>query len=197
MSKGFFFVLVLFTLSLFTLSLSSCKKAEQEAAKKTSSLPVIKAAPAFSGRSAENLVVESARLQGSVWIAYFFFSSCGGPCPTLNQRISELQKEIPNEKLQFVGFSVDPETDTPAVLANYGKRYNANPTRWKMLQLPEDSLKIVAAQGFMLGSPEDPSLHSTRFALVDKAGQIRGFYDGLDDEALKKLRTGIAELLAE
>ncbi len=186
-----------FILVVYTLSFSACQKSEREAAKRNVTLPIIKAAPAFAGRSAESIVVESKSLQGSVWIAYFFFSSCGGPCPTLNQRISELQSEIGNEKLQFVGFSVDPETDTPKILAQYGKRYNANPKRWKMLQMSEDSLKTVAVQGFMLGSPEEPSLHSTRFALVDKAGQIRGFYDGMDDEALKKLRLGIAELLAE
>jgi protein SCO1 len=115
----------------------------------------------------------------------------------MNQRVADLQKEFTSPNLAFVGISVDPETDTPAIMTEYGKRYNADQKRWTMVQMPMDSVKSVAVQGFMLGSPEDPTLHSTRFALVDKRGQIRGFYDGMDDAEIKKLKSAISELLEE
>jgi protein SCO1/2 len=169
----------------------SCKKAEK------SSLPVIKAAPQFFAESADNKPFQSKNLQGSVWVVYFFFSSCSGPCPILNQRVADVQKDLPTENLHFVGISVDPETDTPAILNTFGKRYNRNPSRWSMVRVSEDSLASVAATGFMLGSPEDPALHSTRLVVVDKQGQIRGFYDGMDDAEIKKMKTAITELLRE
>jgi protein SCO1 len=192
-------------LALITLNtaftLSSCNKsdsAEQmRKTAKTSSLKIIKPAPEFVGTNAANAPFKSASMRGSVWVAYFFFTSCSGPCPMMNQRVEELQKEIPSPNLAFVGISVDPETDTPATMAIYGKRYNADPKRWAMVQMSIDSVKFVAVQGFMLGSPEDPAMHSTRFALVDKRGQIRGFYDGMDEAEVKKLKAAITELLEE
>src|SRR5262249_61928086 len=38
------------------------------------------------------------------------------------------------------------------------------------------------------GAPApEPILHSTRFVLVDGQGRIRGYYDGVDEESMKKL----------
>lgn len=180
---------------------SSSQNAAQE--RKLSSLPVIKVLPEFSGTNAEKTTFQSKDLRGSVWVAYFFFTSCGGPCPVMNQRVAEIQQEFFSKdsniasNLTFVGISVDPETDTPETMTAYGQRYNRNPARWRMVNIPEDSLRIVAAQGFMLGSPEDPSLHSTRFAIIDKQGQLRGFYDGMDETELVKLKSAIKELVQE
>jgi hypothetical protein len=54
-------------------------------------------------------------------------------------------------------------------------------------------------QGFLLaqGAENDPNLHSTRFVVVDKRGVIRGYFDGLDDNEIPKLRKAIKELLEE
>jgi protein SCO1/2 len=191
-------IILLFFAINTAFTLASCSKSDSaQKAAKVSTLRVIKAAPEFSGVNAGNKPFKSADVHGSVWIGYFFFTSCGGPCPKMNQRVADLQKEIPSPSLAFIGISVDPETDTPEIMTEYGKRYNADPKRWTMLRMPEDSVKAVAVQGFMLGSPDDPAMHSTRFALVDKRGQIRGFYDGMDDAEIKKLKAAIAELLEE
>jgi protein SCO1/2 len=169
----------------------------------SSSLNTFKAAPQFSGTNLTNAVFSSSQLQGKVWLAYFFFTSCGGPCPIVTANIATIQKDIAGKPLHIVGISVDPDTDTPSVLAAYAKRYNADTTLWRMLQMPLDSVKSVAVQGFLLpqgdmqNAEHDPNLHSTRIVLIDKQGMIRGYFDGTDREALQRLRAGINELLAE
>jgi protein SCO1/2 len=178
----------------------SCNKTEKPLPQQTrSELPEIKQSPLFSGISQQAKTVESASMQGSVWLAYFFFTSCGGPCPAMNARVEALQKEFSAPNLKFVGISVDPETDTPKALAAYAARFHADSTRWTMLQMPMDSVKSVAVQGFMLaqGKEDDPNLHSTRFVVVDKRGMIRGYFDGLDENEIPKLRKAISGLLAE
>lgn len=180
----------------FLLSVA-CSKTESAKPAKQSTLRIIKAAPEFSALSAEGTAFQSKNLRGSVWVAYFFFTSCGGPCPVMNERVAALQQELTASNLRFVGISVDPETDTPAILTKYGEHYKRDPKRWQMLNVPKDSLPAVAAQGFMLGSPDDPALHSTRFVLVDKNEQIRGFYDGMDEAEVKKLKAAIMELVQE
>jgi protein SCO1 len=178
---------------------TACTKSGESQQKTASSLPSIKEAPAFSGTNALGKPFESSQLRGSVWLAYFFFTSCGGPCPAMNARVESLQKAFAGNNVRFVGISVDPDTDTPSALNAYGKRYNADWTRWQMLQMPLDSVKSIAVQGFMLaqGAENDPNLHSTRLVLVDKRGMIRGYFDGLDDNEAAKLSTSITAVLAE
>ena len=182
--------------------LSACNKTEKQAPEQTqvrSSLPEIKPAPTFSGTTQLASTFQSTSLKGSVWLSYFFFTSCGGPCPAMNARVEALQKEFSSPNLKFAGISVDPDTDTPMALHSYAAHYHADSTRWTMLQMPLDSVKSVAVQGFMLaqGAENEPSLHSTRFVVVDKRGMIRGYFDGLDDNELPKLRKAIKELLEE
>jgi protein SCO1 len=181
------------------------KKSSQQAQSsgKRSSLPTVKAAPALAGKNLTGRAFQSGELKGSVWVAYFFFTSCAGPCPAMNKRVEDLQTALPQALVKFVGISVDPDTDDAPTLAAYAQRFHADTTRWFMLNMPEDSVKTAAvngflfAQGAMNNGPDDPNLHSTRFALVDKQGQIRGYYDGMDDEAIKKLRADCTELLGE
>ena len=188
-----------FVISCSTFLLSCNKTEKPLSQQKRSELPEIKQAPRFSGVSQQAKTVESASMQGSVWLAYFFFTSCGGPCPAMNARVEALQKEFTTSNVKFVGISVDPETDTPKALAAYAARFHADSTRWQLLQMPMDSVKSVAVQGFLLaqGKDDDPNLHSTRFVVVDKRGMIRGYFDGLDENEIPKLRKAINGLLAE
>ncbi|MBI1930642.1 hypothetical protein HYR99_41150, partial [Candidatus Poribacteria bacterium] len=57
----------------------------------------------------------------------------------------------------------------------------------------------LAHEGFSLaaGSQGSEILHSARFALVDRHGQIRGYYDSQNQAALQKLRRGIKALLRQ
>ena len=72
--------------------------------------------------------------------------------------------------------------DTPEVLSEYASLYNANTDRWHFLTGPEESVKEIILKGFKIGDYEDIIFHSEKFALVDKKGQIRGYYSGMQTE---------------
>jgi protein SCO1 len=161
-------------------------------------LPEIKAAPAFSSVNFDGRTVTDRDLAGKVYIAYFFFTSCGGPCPVMNSKANVLQAQYVREKdFRIVGFSVDPDNDTVERLARYAVRYNAKPGIWSMLRNDKATVAELASKGYMLGDADVPAMHSTRFALVDRDGMIRGYYDGMDDEKVDELRAAIEHLLGE
>src|SRR4051812_22131084 len=69
-------------------------------------------------------------LAGRVWIADFIYTECTSACPLLSAKLVLLQRQLPDARLGFVSFSVDPEHDTPQVLEAYARDWNSNDTRW-------------------------------------------------------------------
>ncbi len=138
-------------------------------------------------------------LRGKVWIADFIFTSCAGTCPAMSSQMRTLQDELP-EDIRMISFSVDPDRDTPAVLAKYAKRYGADGRRWMFLTGDRESLYTLSIKGFKLalearGSDLEPITHSTRFVLIDRTGRIRGYYSGTEEEDLKRLSGDAKKLL--
>lgn len=166
-------------------------------------LPVHGAAADFTLTERSGRLVSRADLAGKVWIADFVFTRCAGPCPALTSRMARLQRDLPpRDDLRLVTFTVDPDYDTPAVLAEYARRYGAEPERWLFLTGPKEAIRHLSVEGFKMGLVEAPPelggiTHDTHFALVDRAGRIRGYYGGEDDAAVAKLKRSVAVLLDE
>ncbi len=142
--------------------------------------------------------VSRADLLGKVWIADFIFTRCAGICPLMSGKMKILQDRIGSkENLRFVSFSVDPEYDTPEVLAKYAERYKADPEKWIFLTGDKKTIHGLSLQHFHLGvgdipeeersAPDQMVSHSSRFVLVDGAGKIRGYYNTDEPSALEKL----------
>src|SRR5579863_8795300 len=74
----------------------------------------------------------TSRLRGHPWVADFIFTSCGNVCPIMSARMLEVQQQTPTH-VDFLSFTVDPQTDTPAVLKAYGQRLKADFSRWHFL----------------------------------------------------------------
>lgn len=137
-------------------------------------------------------------LKGKVSVVDFIFTSCGGICPVMTNNLSDVHRMFSEEEgVQFVSVSVDPETDTPEVLREYAKRNRANPDRWHFLTGDLEAVHSLAVDGFKIGSVEDPLIHSPHFVLVDRAGNIRGYYTGTDPEEKARIADDIRTLLAE
>jgi protein SCO1/2 len=141
-----------------------------------------------------------AELKGRVWIADFVFTRCGGPCPALSARMAGLQKSLPAE-IGLLSVSVDPARDTPAALADYASKFEADPARWLFLTGPKDRVMALVIGGFKVPAAENakaPSearvTHSARFVLVDKAGRLRGFFDSDEDSELASLKRAARRL---
>jgi cytochrome oxidase Cu insertion factor (SCO1/SenC/PrrC family) len=148
--------------------------------------------------------VRLADLRGKVWVASFILTRCAGACPVMTHHLGQLQGQLPvRDDLRLVSISVDPEHDTPAVLAAYAARNKADRTRWWFLTGERQQIYRLARTAFNLtvddtaGTAEEPVLHSTKFVLVDRNGQIRGYYDGLETVGQEQLVRDVRRLLAE
>jgi protein SCO1/2 len=177
--------------ALLCLSLLGCAR-EPEL---TTYYPV----PDFSLTDHTGKTVTRADLAGKVWVADFIFTSCAGTCPMMTARMRKLQDALPPE-IQLVSFTVDPARDTPEVLAGYAKQHGAG-ERWLFLTGEKTALYDLSIQGFKLGLDEtngseaEPITHSTRFVLVDRQGQIRGYYSGIEEESVQRLSDDVKKLL--
>lgn len=144
----------------------------------------------------------SADLRGKIWIADFIYTSCPGPCPMMSTRMSELEKPLRDSDVRLVSFSVDPEKDTPEVLRGYAGKVRAERGRWDFLTGSTSAIYALSRNGFKLGltdGAEDAGIpvHSTRFVLVDRRGEIRGYYDAMEADAVTKLLADTSHLLRE
>lgn len=162
-------------------------------------LPQLFDAPPFQMTDESGKSLSSQDLSGKVWVADFFFTRCQGPCPAMSAEMAALSRRIGGE-VRFVSFSVDPKTDTPAVLSEYAGRYDADQARWILLTEPETSY-LDLAEGFrVMAKPADgshPIIHSERFFLVDRRGKVRGSYLWSSREDLDRLAADALTLQAE
>jgi len=145
-----------------------------------------------SGRS-----VSLSDLAGSPWVADFIFTRCTGLCPILSDHMRKLQEVLhARADVRLVSISVDPQHDTPKVLAAYAERNGADPGRWYFLTGDWVATRRLVSEGFRLavsrGDPEEVAegelvTHSDRMVLVDGRGRVRGYYHGTEDEAIDLL----------
>ncbi len=164
----------------------------------TDALPVLYPLPAFSLTSDKNAPLRKVDMLGKVWIADFIFTSCGGPCPEMTRSMARVAERLAlYPEVRFVSVSVDPDTDTPDVLSAYGAKFGADPERWDFLTGALEDIQTLAVEGFKIGSVEDPVIHSTKFCLVDKAGQIRGYFTGTDEVEIDALVAAVHQLIKE
>jgi len=186
----------LFIIALLAAAAAGCQS--NSGAPEVTSLPEIKEAPAFEFVNYDGGAVTQDVFKGNITIVEFFFTSCGGPCPIMNSTANVLQSEFMDMKdFKIVSFTVDPETDTQERLALYAERYNAKPGKWYFLRNTKDAVASLSSKGFMMGDASQPAMHSTRFALVDRNGMIRGYYDGTDPKKVDELREAIKYLARE
>ncbi len=124
-------------------------------------------------------------LKGRPWIAGFVFTRCTGPCPRITANMRKLQDELAGSDVRLVTFTVDPLHDTPQVLEAYAKTFGADPVRWLYLTGPLEEVRKVSFESFRLPFERDDAqpagqlvAHRTVLTVVDREGQIRGYYEG-------------------
>jgi protein SCO1/2 len=148
--------------------------------------PVLGTIPSFELVDESGRAFGSRDLAGRVWVASFIFTRCETVCPRIAARVARIQERTRSLEpaLHLVSFSVDPEHDTPARLAEYGRAHHANPRTWTFLTGSTAEVQETVEKGLRVSmgkDPADPSpagiSHGSHLVLVDGAGRIRGYYD--------------------
>lgn len=173
-------------------------------------LPVLGQVPGFTLTERSGRPVSLEDLAGAPWVADFIFTRCTGICPVLSGQMLALQRRLGGEAgasgppgVKLVSISVDPQHDTPEVLASYAGRNGADPDRWLFLTGEWEEIRSLVSGGFMLGvSRADPGeveegelvTHSDRMVLVDARGRIRATYHGTEEDVVERVLADLKRL---
>jgi protein SCO1/2 len=137
-----------------------------------------------------------------IYIADFFFTTCQTICPIMTNHMYDIQKQtISDPEVLLLSHTVTPEIDSVEQLNRYAKKKLVNASKWNLVTGDKKQIYNLARTSYLAvktngdGGPFD-MIHTENFMLIDKKKQIRGFYDGTDPEAIKKLLDDIKVLKA-
>ena len=148
-------------------------------------LPVYGSVPEFEFISQDNKKISQKDYLEKVWVVSFIFTNFPAQCPMMTSSMRKIQEKTNQLKnIYFVSISIDPENDNPDRLRKYIELHSVNVTNWDFLTGDEKLIHKFAEETFKLSSgKEDPNLHSTKFVLVDKQANIRGYYDSQESNS--------------
>ncbi|MFV5687268.1 SCO family protein [Flavobacterium sp. ZT3R25] len=141
--------------------------------------------------------------EGKVYVADFFFTTCGSICPKMTTNLAEVQKAIINNpKVMLLSHTVFPETDSVPVLKAYAIKHGVVDSKWNLVTGDKKAIYTMARKSYLavkLGKPEQlyDMVHTENFVLVDTKRRVRGFYDGTKKEDMKRLIEDINFLCTE
>lgn len=141
---------------------------------------------------------KSSDLDGQVWAASVFFADCPYECKQQNESIAQFAKEFGPEGVKFVSITCNPERDTPERLREYARNFTKSEDQWLFLTGEMNYIRRVGAEFF--GVPIDNSTHGSRLILVDKWGNIRGYFSTngtRSPQEFAQIRPMLQKLLAE
>lgn len=165
-------------------------------ARPTASLDALPAVPLeeFTFTDSEGQPYSMERLRGKVWIASYFFATCPGFCLQMNQEIAQLARDLPDQDVTFVSFTVDPENDTPEKLKEYSERIGADADRWVFLTGELDQIRKLGQQWLKMPVSKE---HNDKLVVVGRDGRVKGFFASRDALQVKRLKKNLPEWLAE
>lgn len=149
-----------------------------------------RAVAAFRLSDQEGRDFTNAQLRGKWNVLFAGFTHCPDICPSTLALLASAQKRagISPDRLRTVFVSVDPERDTPEVLAEYLAYFNSEWTALtgekEELDRLMDSLQMAYVR-VPMGNGDYTLDHSTALVLIDPKGRIRGYFTApLDADAL-------------
>ncbi|MDA3614108.1 SCO family protein [Polluticaenibacter yanchengensis] len=168
-------------------------------------LPVLSSVKPFEATTQDGIAFNPEFIKDKIYIANFFFTTCPGICPIMNNNVKEVYETFKgNDSIKFLSFTCQPEVDSVPLLKHYADSMQANPTQWQFLTGNKVALYNLARVSYLIDDPknnvgtiDDQFLHSQFLALVDRQGRVRGVYDGLKPSEMKDLKDDINILFKE
>ena len=160
--------------------------------------------PAFKFKDQEGDAISNKTVNGKIYIANFFFTSCRGICPKMTSNMYLLQEAFKlDTTILFLSHSVTPDTDSVAILKNYAIENKVNSKQWHLLTGPKKDIYDLAKQQYFAGDTigyyqtGNEFLHTENFILVDQRQRIRGVYNGTLLVEIERIKEDIAILKKE
>ncbi|QLC66895.1 SCO family protein [Flavobacterium sp. LPB0248] len=141
--------------------------------------------------------------EGKIYVADFFFTTCGSICPKMSTNLVDVQKAVLNNpKVMLLSHTVFPEVDSVSVLKAYAIKYGVVDSKWNLVTGDKKEIYKMARKSYLavkMGRPDQlyDMVHTENFVLVDQKRRVRGFYDGTNKEDIKRLLEDIEFLSQE
>jgi len=159
--------------------------------------------PDFKFLNQDSAWVSQKDLEGKIYVADFFFTSCPTICPKMKTQMLRIyQRYLNNPNIQLLSHSIDPTYDQPHVLKAYANRMEVDAKKWNFVTGKKEDIYKIGQKSYMVSAQEDPNesggfVHSGAFILVDKHRHVRGIYDGTKEPEVNQLIEDIEILLHE
>ena len=157
----------------------------------------------FSFVNQNGKTITQKEYEGKIYVADFFFTTCGSICPKMTTNLAEIQKVIRhNPKVMLLSHSVLPDTDSVPVLKQYALKNGVIDSKWNLVTGDKKAIYTMARKSYLavkLGKPNElyDMVHTENFVLVDTKRRVRGFYDGTKKEDVQRLIADIEFLCAD
>jgi protein SCO1 len=170
-----------------------------------SRLPSISYVRPFAFTNQDGKIVTDKDVSGKVYVAEYFFTTCKGICPRLNNNMKLVYEKFKDDSgFLILSHTCDPEIDSAAKLKHYADSMRVTGSNWIFLTGRKDSLYNMARVSYKIDDPannlkdiDNDFLHTQFIALVDKKGEVRKIYDGLKQSEVKEMMHDIQKLLKE
>lgn len=147
----------------------------------------------FSFINQNGKTITQKEYEDKIYVADFFFTTCGSICPKMTTNLVEVQKAFKdNPKVMLLSHTVFPEIDSVSVLKEYALKNGVIDAKWNLVTGDKKQIYTMARKSYLavkLGKPEElyDMVHTENFILVDSKRRVRGFYDGTNKEAIQQL----------
>jgi|TARA_B110000858_G_C17725909_1_gene437667 protein SCO1/2 len=138
-------------------------------------------------------VITQENYKDKIYVVDFFFTRCPSICPIMTDNLVKVQNQFINDnKVMLLSLSVTPYIDSVSVLKKYAQDKGVKDNKWNITTGDKKHIYNLARKSYFAvieqgdGGLQD-FIHTPNFILVDTNKQIRGVYDGTDDEAVLKL----------
>ncbi len=136
--------------------------------------------PSFSLVDQSSNTVHLSDFRGKVVVVDFIYTRCPLPdvCPRLSANFASASKKLRGRDVQFLSITIDPQFDTPAVLAEYAHRWQAGES-WKFLTGTPEQVQGVAGIFGLIYWPEEGSItHTVATAVIGRDGTLVARIEG-------------------
>ena len=170
-----------------------------------SKLPPISYVQPFSFTNQDGKRVTQSDVEGKVYLANYFFTTCKSICPRMNNEVKKVYEHFRKENgFLILSHTSDPETDSSSRLKWYADSMGVTTKNWIFLTGRKDSLYRQARLSYKIDDPnnnvqsiDEDFLHTQFLALVNKKGEVVKIYDGLKEGEVNELIKDAEKLLKE
>ncbi|MDB9754705.1 SCO family protein [Winogradskyella sp.] len=154
----------------------------------------------FSLTNQNGETITQKNYKDKIYVADFFFTTCQTICPIMTDHMYKIQQEIINDdEVMLLSHSVTPKIDSVAQLKKYALEKGVIDSKWNLVTGDKKEIYKLARKSYLAVKTDGNGdkydmIHTENFLLIDKKGQIRGFYDGTQSEEINRLLEDIETL---